>query len=60
MTNHVYDKSSVSSIYEHALKLTGYSLSEITNLPVDIVNQRNRGDLGTLIEKFYFQPVSHL
>ena len=55
MTNHVYDKSSVSSIYEHALKLTGYSLSEKTNLPVDIVNQRNRGDLGTLIEKFYFQ-----
>ena len=50
-----YDKKSVKSIYEYALRLTGKSLSEAVSLPKGIANQRNRGDLGTLVEKYYFE-----
>ena len=57
-----YDKSSVESIYEFALKLTGKSLSEVVSLPEGVANQRNRGDLGSLVEKYYFEhqpPTNH-
>lgn len=50
-----YNKASAESIFEHALKLTGRSLSEATALPVDIVNLKDRGRLGTLVERYYFQ-----
>lgn len=50
-----YDKSSKESIYEFAHKLTGKSLSEVVDLPIEISNVKNRGDLGTLIEKYYFK-----
>lgn len=52
-----YDKGSVDSIYEYALKLTGKSLAEVVTLPDGIVNSRNRGDLGSLVEKFYFEII---
>jgi len=54
MPKEKYDKSSVKSIYEHALKLTGKSLAQVAPETVKIVNNRNRGDLGTLVERFYF------
>jgi DNA mismatch repair protein MutH len=57
-----YDKSSVDSIYGYALALTGKSLSEAVELPKDVVNVRNRGDLGRLVEKYYFEhtpPNNH-
>jgi DNA mismatch repair protein MutH len=57
-----YDKSSVDSIYGFALALTGKSLSEVVELPKDVVNVRNRGDLGRLVEKYYFRhtpPNNH-
>ena len=54
MTQPGYDKSSVKSIYEHALKLTGKTLAQVAPETVEIVNERNRGDLGTLVEKYYF------
>lgn len=49
-----YDKTSVESIYVHALNLVGKNLVQATTLPTEIVNKRNRGDLGRLIEKYYF------
>jgi DNA mismatch repair protein MutH len=49
-----YDEKSVDAIYAHALKLTGKSLAEARKLPEDVTNVRNRGNLGTLIEEFYF------
>jgi len=52
-----YDKSSVQSIFEFAMRLTGKSLSEMVSLPNGIENKRNRGDLGTLVEKYYFEHV---
>lgn len=52
-----YDKNSVQSIFEYALKLTGKSLAESTHLPEDVANSRNRGDLGSLVEKYYFEHI---
>jgi DNA mismatch repair protein MutH len=57
-----YDKSSVESIFEHAKKLTGKSLAEACFVPAEIANSRNRGDLGSLVEAFYFEhrpPSNH-
>ena len=57
-----YYKSSVQSIFEFALRLTGKTLAEMVSLPEGVTNKRNRGDLGTLIEKYYFehQPPTNL
>ena len=52
-----YDKSSVISIHEFAKKLIGKSLSEVVKLPEGVANLRNRGDLGSLIEKYYFEHI---
>lgn len=54
MTDFQYDKKSVESIFEHSLKLVGHSLSEVTQLPENITNTKNRGDLGSLVEKYFF------
>ena len=53
--SHKYDKSSLGSIYEFALRLTGKTLAEMVSLPEGVTNKRNRGDLGTLVEKYYFE-----
>jgi len=50
-----YDSSSIESIYEFARKLTGKSLAEVVYIPSHFVNPRNRGDLGSLVEAFYFE-----
>lgn len=50
-----YDKCSVESIYEFALQLTGKSLSQVVDLPKGIENNKNRGDLGSLIERYFFE-----
>ena len=58
----IYDKTSVESIVAHAKKLTGKTLEEMTDLPPNIINTKNRGDLGTLIEVFFFKhkpPNNH-
>ena len=57
MVQSKYDKNSVNSIYEFAMKLTGKSLAEAVQLPEGIENIRNRGDLGSLVEKYYFEHV---
>jgi DNA mismatch repair protein MutH len=49
-----YEMNSVESIYNFALLLTGKSLSEAVNLPENLENLKDRGQLGTLIEKYYF------
>ena len=62
MTEYKYDKTSVSSIYEFAVKLIGKTLSEAVHLPEGVANSRNRGDLGMLVEKYYFEhtpPNNH-
>lgn len=56
-----YDKENAFSIYQHAMKLTGQSLSEVSEITHETTNSRNRGDLGTLVEKYYFkhQPIDN-
>ena len=49
-----YKKESAESIYNFALLLTGKSLSEAVDLPEDLENLKDRGKLGTLVEKYYF------
>lgn len=51
----------MKSIYEHALKLTGKTLAQVVPETTELANSRNRGDLGTLVEKYYFahQPKSN-
>jgi DNA mismatch repair protein MutH len=50
-----YDKSSVESIYNHACYLIGKTLAQAATLPSSVVNAKNRGDLGRLIEIHYFE-----
>lgn len=50
-----YDDSSTESIYDFALLLTGKSLSQVVELPKRVENNKNRGDLGSLIERFFFE-----
>lgn len=57
-----YDKSSIESIIKFAALLTGKSLDEVVTLPREVVNPRNRGDLGKLVEQFFFEhrpPNNH-
>jgi DNA mismatch repair protein MutH len=49
-----YQKESADSIYDFALLLTGKSLSEVVDLPENLENLKDRGKLGTLVEKYYF------
>ena len=63
MANAKYDKSSVESIYKYSRQLVGKTLAESASLPADVVNQKNRGDLGRLIEIYYFEhnpPHNHM
>lgn len=52
-----YDIKSVESIYNFSLNLYGKSLSQVVALPDDVLNSRNRGELGSLIEKYFFEYV---
>jgi DNA mismatch repair protein MutH len=57
-----YDKDSAESIYEFSLNLKGNSLSSLVSIPEKILNEKNRGDLGNFLEKYYFEnspPNSH-
>jgi DNA mismatch repair protein MutH len=55
VTKAKYDKSSVDSIVDFAKGLTGKTLAEVVDLPKGIENKRNRGNLGLLIENYYFE-----
>ena len=52
-----YDAKSAESIYQFSLKLYNKSLAEVVSIPDGIANSRNRGDLGSMVEKFYFRHV---
>lgn len=50
-----YDKTSPKSILEFARGLSGKSLSQVVEISHITENTSNRGDLGLLIEKYYFE-----
>ncbi len=50
-----YDATSKVSIWQTARKLRGKTLREATTLPREIVdNPKHKGDLGTLVENYFF------
>lgn len=50
-----YDLSSPQSILEYAKKLSGKKLSEVVDFTDILEDIRNKGDLGTMVEKYFFQ-----
>lgn len=52
-----YSKDSVESIYRFAKLLTGKSLIEIAQIPIDAGNIRSRGNLGSLVERYFFKHL---
>ena len=55
MNTQEYDITSVESIFNFSHRLVGKTLVQSVSLPADVVNQKNRGDLGRLIEIYYFK-----
>ena len=55
MTQNQYDRTSISSIVEFASRLVGKSLAEVVELPSGVENRANRGNLGLLVEKYFFE-----
>lgn len=51
----IYDKLSVESIFEYAKRLDGVALADLVPGLDSEMNQKNRGDLGSLVERHYFQ-----
>lgn len=57
-----YDKTSIDSIVEYSERLVGKSLSQAVQLPEGLDESSHRGDLGTLVEKYFFEhnpPNNH-
>ena len=55
-----YDKTSPESILEFARRLSGKTLAQVVDISDVSENLSNKGDLGSMVEKFYFgiQPNS--
>jgi DNA mismatch repair protein MutH len=57
-----YDKTSPASILKFAGGLTGSSLAQVVELDAIVENVKNKGDLGLMVEEYYFHhspgPVS--
>lgn len=57
-----YDKSSIASIVDYSKTLIGKSLAEAVHLPDGLDDSTHRGDLGTLVENYFFDhnpPNNH-
>ncbi len=54
MNHFEYDDSSVESIVDFAKRLTGLTLAEAVQLPVQLVSEKSRGSLGNMVEEHYF------
>jgi len=57
-----YDPTSADSILEYAKKLSGKSLSQAVDLTGVAENLKHKGDLGTMVERYFFEhtpPNNH-
>lgn len=62
MTVLSYDITSPKSILKFAQGLSGKTLEEVADLPGSIENIKDKGDLGKMVERYYFQhapPNTH-
>jgi DNA mismatch repair protein MutH len=55
--NMPYDITSPGSILDYAKRLSGRTLSEAVDMTGVAENTKNKGNLGSLVEKYYFQHV---
>lgn len=55
MTQLAYDKTSPNSLLEFAHGLSGKTLAEAVDMTLANENIRNKGDLGAMIERYYFK-----
>jgi DNA mismatch repair protein MutH len=55
MTQLAYDKTSPDSLLEFAHGLSGKTLAEAVDMTLANENIRNKGDLGAMIERYYFK-----
>lgn len=55
MTQLAYDKTSPESLLDFARGLSGKTLAEAVDMTLATENIKNKGDLGSLIEKYYFE-----
>lgn len=64
MNSSAYDITSAQSLLEYARGLSGKSLSEVADMTQVAENRSDKGNLGNMVEKYYygFQPdnTSHL
>jgi len=49
-----YDPTSPLSIYDYSMKLAGKRLADFVDMGTLPENLRNKGDLGLMVEKYYF------
>jgi len=52
-----YDITSPESILEYAKGLSGKTLEEVADLPDFVENIKDKGDLGKMVERYYFRHV---
>ncbi len=60
--NDTYDKTSIESIYNFSVRLTGKTLLDMATDVSDLIKKSNKGDLGSLVEKHFFHhspPNNH-
>lgn len=55
MANQTYDITSPASLLEYAIGLSGKTLSEVVDMSQVTENRNNKGDLGGMVEKYYYQ-----
>ena len=58
MLQKTYDISSPDSLLEFARGLSGKTLSEVVDMSKVVENTRNKGDLGRMVEKYYYQVIT--
>ncbi len=58
MAQGTYDKTSPQSLLEFARGLSGKTLAEAVDMSQVIENTRNKGDLGKMVEKYYYGVIT--
>jgi DNA mismatch repair protein MutH len=49
-----YNPSSIESIFEYSLSLVGKTLASVVELPPEVQNFQDKGNLGSLVEQYFF------
>jgi len=58
MAQATYDITSPQSLLEFARGLSGKTLAEVVDMSQVAENTRNKGDLGKMVEKYYYQVMT--